>query len=73
MVEHPTTTREIAEAFGVSVPTVCRLAHEPDCPAIRVGGVWRWPPLDQVRTWLQIRTDALRGGSKTAVDNRNNG
>lgn len=55
------TTAEIAEALGVSATTVTRLALMPDCPALRVRGHWRWPPLDEVLVWLRAQTDAHRG------------
>ncbi len=58
--QHRTTTRQIAEAFGISLATACRLASEADSPALRVGGSWRWPSIDQVMSWLQQRTDELR-------------
>jgi hypothetical protein len=56
-----TTTKDVAEAFGISNASVTRLATAPDSPAVRVGGVWRWPPVDQVRAWLERRTDRHRG------------
>jgi len=59
--QHRTTTRELAEAFSISIASATRLAQQPDSPAIKVGSQWRWPPLDEVHAWLERRTAAYRG------------
>lgn len=56
-----TTTREVAEAFGISIPSATRLALLPGSPAIKVGGLWRWPAISVVQAWLEARTAAYRG------------
>jgi len=61
-----TTIRDVAEAFGISIASAVRLANVPDSPAIRVGGQWRWPPLPDVRAWLERRTAARREAAQSA-------
>lgn len=65
MTEHKTTTKQVADAFGISIASAWRLAQEPDSPAIRVGGTWRWPELDRVQAWLRERTSDLRTSRMT--------
>lgn len=61
MIEQQTTTRDVAEAFGISLATATRLALLPGSPAVKIRGAWRWPPLAEVHAWLKQRTDAYRG------------
>ena len=63
---HKTTTKQVANAFGISLASAWRLAQRPDCPAIRVGGTWRWPDLESVQAWLRERTSDHRTGRMTS-------